>query len=236
MDNRGEQWKSIWDKKGLAPQAPLHHVDGFDLLTEDEWDAMVSQVTRPLNFKKNDSILECGCGAGAFLASLTRLHSGLEITGVDYSESLLTIARQHLKGQFHFGDMTHMAFLSDNTFEHTLSFSTFHYLSSEEAAGKAVSEMVRVTKPGGKIYLGEVSDKEKYALAKEIRKVSHQAHKKVSSQDLDHLFLYKSFFNQLAEEMNLTLAIIDHVDFNFGAYQAAQYRYSVYLTKNKVAL
>lgn len=234
--NRGDQWKLVWNQKGLALDAPLHHVDGFDLLTEDQWDAMVSKVVRPLNLKKDNSILECGCGAGAFLMSLSKLYPGLTVTGVDYSESLLAIARQRLVGQFYFSDMTQMNFLSDSTFGHTLSFSTFHYLPSEEAAKKAVSEMVRVTKPGGMIYLGEVSDKSKYSLAQEIRKTSHQGHKKVSSQDLDHLFLYKSFFNQLAEEMNLTLAIVDHVDFNFGSYQAAQYRYSVYLTKNKVAL
>ena len=36
----------------------------------------------PLNIKENDSVLDCGCGAGAFLLELKKLFGVVHITGV----------------------------------------------------------------------------------------------------------------------------------------------------------
>ncbi|MEP7322454.1 MAG: class I SAM-dependent methyltransferase [Saprospiraceae bacterium] len=231
--NRNDVWKDIWIKKGVDKNDPLHYANGYDLLSVNEFDSLVLEVTRPIGLNGNEHILESGCGAGAFLASLLKIHPGLKVSGLDYSPTLLERARTSLKGEFFVADMTDLGFLESDTFEHTLSFGAILYLSSQEAASKAIAEMLRVTKPGGVVYIGEVPDAAKLDQAENIRRISHQSVKKVSVENPDHLYLPKEFFENIAQTNSLNLKIIDHTDFDLGHYQAARYRYSVYLTKKR---
>jgi ubiquinone/menaquinone biosynthesis C-methylase UbiE len=231
--DRNAVWKDIWSKKGLDKNAPLHLADGYDLLSADEYDRMVFQVTRPISLRGNESILECGCGAGAFLESLLKVQPGLKISGVDYSLTLLERARERLNGEFFVADMTDLGFLAPDIYDHTLSFGAIFYLSSEEAARCAVGEMLRVTKPGGTVYIGDVPDAAKRDLAESIRYVSHQALKKVLATNPDHLYLSKEFFRDIARASAADVKIIDHSEFDLGNYQAARYRYSVYITQKE---
>lgn len=232
-ENRNDIWKEIWIKKGLDKNASILLADGYDLLSDDEFDRMILQVTRPIGLSGNESILECGCGAGAFLVSLLKTYPGLKVSGVDYSPSLLERARERLNGEFFVADMTDLGFLAQDTFDHTISFGTFLYLSSEEAASRAIGEMLRITKPSGTVYIGEVPDAAKRDEAECIRQVSHQSVKKISVANPDHLYLSKEFFKNFARANSMDLKIIDHTEFDLGNYQAARYRYSVYLTKEK---
>ncbi|RJP95085.1 MAG: class I SAM-dependent methyltransferase [Desulfobacteraceae bacterium] len=228
--DRNLEWKDIWIKKGLNKNIAPLLADGYDLLTADEYDCMVFQVTRPIGLIGNENILECGCGAGAFLASLLKVYPTLKISGVDYSPTLLEKARGYLNGDFFVADMTDLGFLEKDTYDHTLSFGTLLYLSSEEAASQAISEMMRITRPGGMVYIGEIPDAAKRGEAESIRKASHQSVKKISSANPDHLYLPKEFFKNFARATSMDLRIIDHTEFDLGNYQAARYRYSVYLT------
>jgi ubiquinone/menaquinone biosynthesis C-methylase UbiE len=228
---RNAVWKDIWIKKGLDKNALLHLADGYDLLSEDEYDRMILQATQPIPLRGDESILECGCGAGAFLASLLKIHSGLKVSGVDYSPTLLERARERFNGEFFVADMTDLGFLARDTYDHTFSFGAIFYLSSEEAARRAIGEMLRITKPSGTVYIGDVPDAAKRDEAESIRRISHKAVKKISTTNPDHLYLSKGFFQDLACANAADLKIIDHTDFDLGNYQAALYRYSVYLTK-----
>lgn len=228
--DRSNTWKTIWDEKGKHVNVPIHQVDGFDLLNDEQWDYMISQVAKPICIKNGESVFECGCGAGAFLSSLLRQYPDLRVSGIDYSESLLTTARRNLSGDFYCGDMTDLTFIQDNHFDHAVSFSTFHYLSSEESARKVVREMVRITKNGGVICIGEVSDLAKKEEALAIRKKTHKDHKRVSFQNPDHLFLSKDLFRELSDDLRLLINIIDHETFDLPFYETAKYRYSVYLS------
>jgi len=225
--DRNAVWKDIWIKKGLDKNASLLLADGYDLLSADEYDRMISQVTRPIGLSGNENILECGCGAGAFLASLLKVYPALKISGVDYSPTLLERARECLKGEFFVADMTDLGFLAPDAFDHTISFGTVLYLSSEEAVRRAIGEMLRITKPGGTVYIGEVPDAAKRDEAESIRLVSHQSVKKLSVANPDHLYLSKDFFQDFARTNALDLKIIDHTEFDLGNYQAARYRFNV---------
>lgn len=231
QSNRNAAWQDIWIKKGLDREAPLHHVNGYDLLSAPEWDQMVAEVTRPLGLTGRESIVECGCGAGAFLRSLLKNHPGLKMAGVDYSPTLIARAREVLAGDFFVADMTDLRFLPSESYDVAASFGVIFYLASEEAARCAVAEMLRLTKPGGMVYLGEVSDLEKREEALAIRRVSHRDVKKVSDAELDHLYLPKSLFRDIAAAHGAKASIVDHADLDLGAYRGARYRYSVYMKK-----
>jgi len=231
--DRSEVWKGIWNKKGQQANSSLHHIDGFDLLDVKQWNRMVYQITKPIGIKSGDLIFECGCGAGAFLLSILKYYPDIKVSGIDYSESLLEIARKSLNGDFYYADMTNIDFVKSNKYDHVVSFSTFHYLSSEESVRKAVREMVRITKVGGSVFIGEVSDLAKRKDAVSIRELTHKNHVHVSASNPDHLFLPKNLFRELAEDMSLHLTIVDQDTFDLPFYETAKYRYSVYLIKNK---
>ena len=230
--NRSEVWKDIWTKKGQDKNAPLFVVDGYGgLISSIELDNMIFQVTKPIGLMGTENIFECGCGAGAFLEVLIKIHPELNVSGLDYSPTLLDIARSHFKGDFYVADMTNLGFIPDAKYDLTLCFGAIQYLSSEKSAQNAAEEMLRITKPNGKVYIGEIPDASKKELAESIRRVSHKSLQKVSTANPDHLYLSKDFFRELAKENNLNINIIDHTEFNLGNYQAANYRYSVYLFK-----
>ena len=229
--NRNLVWQNIWNKKGEDKDQPLHILDGYDLLTSDEFDNLVKKVISPLTLRGSESICECGCGAGAFLLSLLKLYPNLKVTGVDYSSTLLERARESINGDFILSDITDLSLLPTASFDHTMSFGVFFYLSSEDAARRAVTEMLRITKPGGCVYIGEIPDQSKFSHAEEIRSQSHRSVHHVSPLNPDHLYFNKSFFLDFADQNSVNVVIVDHTELDLKEYKAALYRFSVYLTK-----
>lgn len=82
-------------------------------------------------------------------------------------------------------------------------------------------------RPGGSIYIGEINDEEKRHIAEEMRRKTHGATTKVSSDNPDHLYFSKSYFMDLAAELGLEMNVVDHTDIELS-YPTAPYRYSVY--------
>ena len=67
--SRTDRWHDIWLRKGSGQQAnsrPLHHVNGFLQLDQEQYDNLVSIVTLPINVKAKSRVLDCGCG-GMFI-------------------------------------------------------------------------------------------------------------------------------------------------------------------------
>lgn len=77
------------------------------------------------------------------------------------------------------------------------------------------------------IYIGEVNDEAKRAIADNIRRQTHSNSSKVSTDNPDHIYYPKAFFTDLAASMGLEMTIVDHSDIDLS-YPTAPYRYSVY--------
>jgi len=87
-------------------------------------------------------VLEAGCGTGLIM---TRLKDKADLlTGIDISMGMLKTARSRGLAVFQ-GDVTSLPF-ADNTFDLTYSFKVLAHIPHIR---QAVSEMVRVTRPGG---------------------------------------------------------------------------------------
>ena len=244
--DRSHDWQSIWKRKGktaLAKREPLHWASGFNMMDLAQWRGLISTIFatdpgRLDRFKNGQSVVDFGCGAGAFLEALNVAtgHEGLELFGVDYSPSLVDVARERVgkgrSGHFFVGDISRLGFFPTGEFDHAVSWSVLYYLNSHADALRAVAEMARVTKLGGSVVIADVSDKSRERIAAKLRGASKYYQRKGGTPS--HLYFPKSFFRERAEELGLRIdAIVDEFNLvdKLPFYQPAKYRYTVFATK-----
>jgi ubiquinone/menaquinone biosynthesis C-methylase UbiE len=220
-----ENWKKIWDVKyDHLQEKPLHVLDGWDSLTEAQWVIMVNKYLKLLKLKPDDDILEVGCGSGAFL-NVIELHNSL--SGVDYSENAIARVSANLKGDFRVAEAADLPF-QDNIFDAVLSVGVFLYFDDLNYAEKALTEMRRVLKPRGCMFIGEINDADKKELYYQIRSRENRETKKlVKNVSIGHLFYEKQFFVDFTKKCGLDTTIIDNDQMGLSFYPGAQYRFSV---------
>ena len=101
----------------------------------------------------NPGILEVGAGTGRY--SVTLAKKGLQVTAVELIEHNLEILRSKLDGTESIttvqGNALDLSLFLDNSFDLTMLLGPMYHLYSREEQLKALSEAVRVTKPGGYI-------------------------------------------------------------------------------------
>jgi ubiquinone/menaquinone biosynthesis C-methylase UbiE len=106
-----------------------------------------------LGLMGGESVLDVGCGLGDDAFELARLvGSGGRVVGVDVSESMINTARvrasaQNLKVEFEVGDAQALRF-ADAIFDACRSERMLMHVPD---ADRAFAEMVRVTRPGGRL-------------------------------------------------------------------------------------
>lgn len=117
-------------------------------------------LTRMAEIKPGDHFLEVGCGNGVDIRAAVNTHgNSVKITGIDSSRTMLTETRALLTEEFPTNrtvrllqmDAQRMA-LAPNSFDITKADRVFQHLPS---AVKALSEMIRITKPGGKVLVAD---------------------------------------------------------------------------------
>ncbi len=237
MDKRSDVWRSIWQKKyaPLAPGNPLkapacearHVRDGFDSLSDSQWKTLAGYFLRKIAVGADDDVLEVGCGAGAFLEQLPPCRS---IAGADFSANAIRLARDKLAGDFKVAEAASLPF-EDRSFDVVISWSVFFYFDSLEYAKKALDEMRRVMRRGGRIFVGDVNDLSKKTLARRIRDASktERSHRWISKSggSADHLYYPKEFFLTYAKAHTMTVRFYDEDTEELFFYENSRYRYSL---------
>ena len=97
-----------------------------------------------------DKVLEVGCGTGSLTRALLEYLPSSEVAGMDTAASYVEYLGQHLTDPrllLKVGDAQELPYESDS-FDACLSLLVFNFIPD---AQKAVTEMSRVTRPGGKI-------------------------------------------------------------------------------------
>ena len=131
------------------------------------------QVYAYLDVKEGQHILDIGSGTGDLSQPLARLvgPSG-RVVGVDYSQTMVNEARKRAEQsgstvEFYQGDIHHLEF-EDNTFDRVQARLVFQHLPEPR---QPLSELMRVTKPGGRIAVVE-QDWETLMMDAEDRRVT----------------------------------------------------------------
>lgn len=226
---RKNDWNEIWDKKYSAHKDKELHVSaGFDDLSYHQWGKLTHFFIKKVGFSVTDSVLEVGCGSVAFLKEL----NVKSLSGVDFSGDAISKINTSLSGDFKVSEANKIPF-DNSSFDKVFSFSVFFYFNDYDYAQKVIDEMCRVLKPGGKLFIGEVSDIEKKEIAEKLRVESDDQREKhrVSKKKVDHLYYPVSFFKEIAKKKNMDIYIINQDIPELSFYYNAAYRFSVIMTK-----
>ncbi|MFC1978230.1 class I SAM-dependent methyltransferase [Chloroflexota bacterium] len=137
-----DEWPERYDQWFTAPIGKLVKGIEADLIHE------------LLDLKPGEKLLDAGCGTGIF--TLDFLSQGAEVVGLDISLPMLTHAHMKLKSyplSTVWGDMLYLPF-QDDCFDKAVSVTALEFI---EDANRAVSELFRVTRPGGLVVVATLN-------------------------------------------------------------------------------
>jgi SAM-dependent methyltransferase len=104
--------------------------------------------------------LDVGCGTGVLAERLAL--AGYEMTGVDPSEGMLEVLRARTHGVPAVpGSGTDLPF-PDDSFDLTLTVAVMHHIAEPAGVRATLSEMVRVTRPGGSVLVWDHNPRNPY--------------------------------------------------------------------------
>jgi len=98
---------------------------------------------------EGEKVLDAGCGWGRDVDYFQR--NGFEAKGIDLAEEALAFARQNMQGEFIRSDIKDTGF-EDESFQGIWCNSVIHFYPEEEMK-EIISEISRITSPGGVFYL-----------------------------------------------------------------------------------
>lgn len=148
-----EAWRTYWNHRALHIDDP--YVLSFWASTSDDFDGevfarMLEDIVTRLALSSSDSLLDVGCGNGVLLRRL----AGSVATAVGLDFSIGMIQKRFLSNSTPVmaGEAGFLPF-EDDVFTKVISYGVFQYFPSETYARRALYEMYRVCKPGGRILL-----------------------------------------------------------------------------------
>lgn len=142
-DERSARWNRYWDKKSRTYDREIGFFDRYLFADSRQW--VCGQAT--------GTVLEVAIGTGL---NLPFYPNGTVLTGIDWSEQMLAIARQRAADlnravTLQQADAHHLPF-EDNEFDTVIC--TFGLCAIPDDA-QALAEMIRVLCPGGKLILAD---------------------------------------------------------------------------------
>jgi len=154
-------WADVYSDRAKRYDNPLdvcEFYDGSGHCSEEWLDAICQRIAGSLALGPNDRALEVGCGCGVLMRRL--LPRVGQFVGADLSEGVLEKARLAMPNvEFHQASAEQLPF-ADGAFTKCLSYSVIHFFDDLPAAERAILEIGRVVRPGGRILLGHVPNAE----------------------------------------------------------------------------
>ncbi len=138
----------------MNPNQELWEKGDFTSIAETMRDSGTALVAK-LGITKGLKVLDLGCGDGTTALPAARL--GAEVTGVDIARNLVEAGNKRIAAEglsnchIQYGDATDLHELKDHSFD--LSISIFGAMFAPKPF-EVAKELVRVTKKGGRIVMG----------------------------------------------------------------------------------
>lgn len=134
------------DEMGLTPEAAQGYEDFFLPAIFAQWPP---QILNASGLKAGDNLLEVGCGTGVLARQATTIvQPDGQVTGLDLSESMLSVARRKCPGAiFQQGNVMDLPF-ETGSFDVVIASFMLMFVPDQPLA---IKEMWRVLKPGGRL-------------------------------------------------------------------------------------
>lgn len=139
---------SVWKRDIYHPRHPMGR-----LFYEHNYNALVTALNHLDVHLENSTVLDVGCGEGAWLRLLVELGAKPDnLSGIDLSEGRIQTARQH-NPAIHLttSDGERISFPS-GSFDIVMQVVVFSSIIEQNLARALLAEMLRVTRPGGYIF------------------------------------------------------------------------------------
>jgi ubiquinone/menaquinone biosynthesis C-methylase UbiE len=152
--------KALWEKGDFTEIAALMRRSGEALVKSLE-------VTPPLR------ALDLGCGDGTTAIPLAQM--GAEVVGIDIAQNLVDAGNKRATAaglnllKFQEGDASNLQGVSDHSFDLTLTVFGAMFAPKPHDVAK---EMIRVTKPGGRIVMGNWIPNDPTSFVSQVLKIS----------------------------------------------------------------
>lgn len=105
--------------------------------------------------KHGDRILEVGAGTGTY--SLFYARKGYQVDALELVQSNIDVMKSKITDDMNInaiqGNALDLSMYDDNTFDLTLVLGPLYHLFKDKDDKQAISEAIRVTKPGGKVFI-----------------------------------------------------------------------------------
>ncbi|CEM23797.1 unnamed protein product [Vitrella brassicaformis CCMP3155] len=235
MDNsssssEGEKWTDVFGRMAQEGEFDhLHQMAGWkDLDDPTVWHLYVKDTIGSTNIRSGDRVFECGCGVGAFLSCVQSIVHGLQLSGVDASQSCIERARVNIAdGHFMVGLLPEATKeMQEGSYDAVVCNSVFQYLPSLDVAETVVNEMLRLS--ARSVIIADVCDTEYEALT--TRRMKEVWGDKYGHSLPAYLHIGEEWWGRFAAKCE---AITFH-RVNVEAYARRKERYVVTMTKKMI--
>ncbi|MCP2519396.1 bifunctional demethylmenaquinone methyltransferase/2-methoxy-6-polyprenyl-1,4-benzoquinol methylase UbiE [Candidatus Aminicenantes bacterium AC-335-A11] len=206
MDNKARKIRILFDSISDKYDFLNHTLSFFQ---DIYWRKKTARILKRkfLNHKSKIKILDLSTGTGDMMKALKREFSkNAEIYGLDFSESMLEIARKKLNKLFLIqGDANKLPFYSDTFDIVVTAFGIRNFINFE----KILEEIIRVTKRRGKIVFLEFSKPTNYFFRKiyyfYLSRIVPQIGRLIAKNYGAYYYLYSSIWNFHSKERVISL-------------------------------
>ncbi|CEA00184.1 Demethylmenaquinone methyltransferase [Jeotgalicoccus saudimassiliensis] len=173
-----------------------------DIISFNQHTIWRNRTNREIFVKPGHQVLDLCCGTGDWTIQLAK-NAGADITGLDFSENMLKVAREKTADIENItlvqGDATELPY-DNNAFDIiTIGFGLRNLPDYE----KAVKEFYRVLKPGGQLVILETSNPENalinYGFNIYFGKIMPFLGEKITGSGQEYAWLYESTSNFLSK-------------------------------------
>ena len=114
---------------------------------------LIDQVATEIDTRPSDKLLDLACGTGSLLATLANRLQLSELSGIDFSPSMLQQAKLKVRPgrvEFRQGDVNNILPWQNDHFDKVVCVNALYTFNSPESS---LREVYRILKPGGDIIL-----------------------------------------------------------------------------------
>ena len=112
---------------------------------QNYWKKTAKKIILEYNLKKNQKILDIGCGKGFLLFEMLKINPNLNIVGIDISKYALRNAKKHNKISYKLLKAQDKLPFKKNEFDLTISLGTLHNLEIYDLK-KSINDINKVSK------------------------------------------------------------------------------------------